>query len=438
MLNVLTNQPTSEAQVFNFKDLSTAERVVFWGIVLTPVWWLLGIQPLFYPVLVIVLLAIAFDLDKVIRGSLPVCIWAWLGMAMVMLWTAILGLHEIGFPLQQTAAGAFTFLKSYFFIFACLVLPFWTKLRVQVITRAVAWMAASYLLATAVQMVLLAVGFNDVVLTPPLARLIPGEKSSLLIPLASIRPFFGVPLPRTVLYTPDPPILGTCSLLCFLICLGEPNRRLRNAALAGSLCGLIVSFSRLALICLPVAVLIIICFRSAIAREIYLWLASLTFLLCGFLGLTVGDLITKPLEIFDSARAESSKVRALVVSKTFEAWQDKIWLGWGVIRSSVNVYDDAYITLGSFSSYTAVLYLHGIVGFVFLVVAMVITLFTFYGSAVRGDALSKRSFACLVMLYLQMNSVPLSWIAVFLWFFFLWLGAVLTTIHKDNLAWSSW
>jgi O-Antigen ligase len=438
MLKVLSNRLASQDEEFKLSDLSSTERVVYWSIVLTPVWWLLGIQPLFYPAVVIFLLASAFDLDKVIRGSLPACVWAWLGMAVVMLWTAILGLYEMGFPLKETAAGAVTFLKSYFFIFACLVLPFWTKLRVQVLTRAVSWMAASYLIATAIQMVLLAVGVRDVVLTPLLARLIPGEKSSLLITLASIRPFFGIPLPRTVLYTPDPPILGICSLLCFFICLGESNRRLRNAALAGSLCGLVVSFSRLALICLPVAFLIIICFRSAIAREVYLWLASVTFLICGFLGLTVGDLINKQLEIFDSARAESSKVRALVVSKTFEAWQEKPWLGWGLIRGSINVYDDTYITLGSFSSYTAVLYLHGIVGFVVLVVAMIMTLFSFYAPAVRGDTLSKRSFACLAILYLQMNSVPLSWIAVFLWFFFLWLGAVLKTIHRENLALFSW
>jgi hypothetical protein len=438
MFNIFSYQPISSQKEFQLGDFSSTERVIYWAIVLTPVWWLLGIQPVFYPAVVIVLLALAFDIDKVIQGSLPACVWAWLAMALVTLWTAMLGLYSIGFPLQQTAAGAVTFLKSYFFIFACLALPFWTRLRVRVVTRAVAWMAVGYLINTCIQMVLLAVGVHNAVYTPLLARLIPGDKSSLLILLASVQPFFGIPLPRTVLTTPDPPILGICSVLCFFICLGETNSRLRNWALAGSLCGLIVSFSRLAWICLPLGVFIIVCFRSPLMRQAYLWLASLTFLICSFLGLTVGDLLNKPLEIFTQARANSSAERALVVSETLEAWQEKPWLGWGVIRGSVHLYENVYITLGSFSTYAAVLYLHGIIGFIFFVLALVLTLFSFYAPAVGGNILSKRAFACLTVLYLQMNATPLSWMAVFLWFFFLWLGAVLQTIQKDNLAITAW
>ncbi|MUH00469.1 O-antigen ligase domain-containing protein [Scytonema sp. UIC 10036] len=438
MPNVLSDKPSSGIQHFNFSDLSATERIVFWSIVLTPVWWLLGIQPLFYPAVAIALFVASFDLDKITKGSLPVCVWAWLAMALVMLWTATIGLHSMGFPLKETIAGAVTFLKSYFFIFACLVLPFWTKLRTHVITRATAVMAISYLIATAIQMVLLVVGIRDTAYAPLLARLVPGEKSSLMIVLASIQPFFGIPLPRTVLYTPDPPILGICGVLCFLICLGETNRQLRNWALAGSLCALIVSFSRLAWICLPLALLIIVCFQSQIIQEIYLWLASLTFLICSFLGLTVGDLVDKPMEIFDSARAESSKVRALVVSKTLEAWQEKPWLGWGVISGSVNVYDNEYVTLASFSSYAAVLYLHGIVGLIVLIFALIVTLFAFYTPSVRGSILSKRAFACLIVLYIQMNSIPLSWVAISIWFFFLWLGAVLQETHSNRSTIFNW
>ncbi|MBD2776046.1 O-antigen ligase family protein [Iningainema tapete] len=419
-------------------DLSSTERVIYWGIILTPVWWLLGIQPLLYPAVVITLLAVAFSLDRVIKSSLPACIWAWLIMALVMLWTAILGLYSMGFPLQETAAGLVTFLKSYFFIFASLALPFWTKVRVFVITRAVAWMATSYLINTGIQMLLLVIGIRNAVYTPVLARLIPGDKSSLQIVLASIQSFFGIPLPRTVLYTPDPPILGISSVLCFLICLNEKNHRLRNWALAGSLCGLLVSFSRLAWMCLPLALLIVACFQSSKMRQTYLWLASLTFLICSFLGLSVGQLLDKPLEIFDSARSSSSAERALVVSKTLEAWQEKLWLGWGVIQGKAHLYEDVYISLGSFSTYAAVLYLHGIVGMVCFVLALLLTLFFFYTPAVQGNTLSKRAFACLAVLYLQMNATPLSWMAVYMWFFFLWLGTVIQTIHQDNLTVSSW
>ncbi|ARV57625.1 capsular biosynthesis protein [Nostocales cyanobacterium HT-58-2] len=438
MFNIFSNQSSSSQKEFQLGNLSSTERVIYWAIILTPVWWLLGIQPLFYPAVVIVLFIIAFDIDQVIQESFPVCVWAWLAMAIAMLWSSILGLYSLGFPLQQTAAGAVTFLKSYFFIFACLALPFWTQLRVQVITRAVAWMATSYLISTCIQMLLLAVGVHNAIYTPFIARLLPGEKSSFLIILASVQNFFGIPFPRTVLYTPDPPILGICSILCFFICLGETNRRLRNWALAGSLCGLLVSFSRIAWICLPLAIVLIICFRSSLIHQAYLWLVSLTFFICSLFGLTVRDLLNKPLEIFDKARPNSSAERALVVSKTFEAWQEKPWLGWGIVRGSAHLYEDVYVDLASFSTYAAVLYLHGIIGFIFFLLALLSTLFSFYASAIRGDTFSQRAFACLSVLYLQMNATPLSWMAVFLWFFFLWLGAVLQAIDHNHLVLNSW
>ena len=438
MLSITPSTTNSQSSGFQLSDLSSTERIIYWAIILTPVWWLLGIQPLFYPAVAIALLIKSFDIDKVIQGSLPGCVWTWLAMAVVMFWTAVLGLNEMGWPIQETLAAGVTFIKSYFFIFACLALPFWSRLRVNVITRAVVWLTIGYLITTCIQMLLLVVGIRNAVLTPLLARLIPGDKSSLLIVLASVQPFFGIPLPRTVLYTPDPPILGICAVLSFFICLGETNPRLRTCAYCGSLCAMLVSFSRLAWICLPLGLLIIACLQSSLMRQVYLWLATLTFSICSFKGLNVGELLNKPLEIFNQARASSSADRSLVVSKTLEAWQEKPWLGWGVIRGTARLYENVHITLGSFSTYAAVLYLNGVVGFIVFILALLLTLFFFYPEAVSGNAFCQRAFACLIILYVQINATPLSWMAVFLWFFFLWLGAVMQEAQRNNLVSSNW
>ena len=437
MLNVPSGQLSSTNRKFNLGAKSNSERVFYWTILLTPVWWLLGIQPLFYPAVVLALLAVSFKIDKLFQ-SLPACVWAWLVMALVMLWTATLGLSSIGFGIRESAATIVTFFKSYFLIFACLALPFWSQIRVRVITRAVAWMATSYLITTFVEMVMLVFRIGTGGYAPLLARLVPGDKSSLRIDFANIQSFFSIPLPRTTLYTPDPPILGICALLCFFICLGETDRRLRNLAISGSLCALLISFSRLAWLCLPLALIILACFRSHLVRQLCLWGAFLMSLLCGFLGLTFAELLKMPLDVFDSARASSSEVRELVVRKTLEAWQEAPWLGWGVIRGEVHLYETTYITLGSFSTYAAVLYLHGIVGFICLLCAMFLTLMVFFGPAVRGNSLCKRAVVSLVVLYVQLNSVPLSWFAVYLWFFFVWLGAVINETQKHNISLSKW
>lgn len=420
-------------------NLSTSERVVYWTIVLTPLWWLLGIQPLFYPAVVAGLLAIHFRVDQVIQKPFPAYVWAWLAMSIAMLWTAALGINEMGFSLQVAAAAVVTFMKSYFLIFACLALPFFNQVRVRVVTRAIAWMSAGYTVAIAIQVAMLILRIGGSGYTPPLARLLPGgDKGSLLVMFANFSPFLGIPLPRTVLYTPDPPILGVCALLCFLICLGERDRTLRLFALLGAVAALIVSASRSAWVCFPLALLIGVCLESGFFRQLSLWITSLTLLGCSIFGLTIVELLQKPIEGFNQARASSSSERAIVVRETLEAWQESPWIGWGVIRGKAHLYEDVYITLGSFSTYAAVLYLNGIVGFVALISAMLLTLFAAYSAAMRGNAECRWAFACLVSLYILCNATPLSWMAVNLWFFFAWLGAALCEAQPQPIPLTSW
>ncbi|MEP0917149.1 O-antigen ligase family protein [Leptolyngbya sp. DQ-M1] len=418
--------------------LSRSERVIYWTIILTPLWWLLGIQPLFYPALVIGLLAIHFSLDHLIQKSLPNYVWAWLAMSIAMLWTAALGIDDMGFDLMVAAAAVVTFAKSYFLIFACLALPFFNRLRVEIVTRAIAWMSAGYLVTISIQVAMLILNIGGDGYTPPLARLLPGDKGSLRVMFADLAPFFGVPLPRTVLYTPDPPILGLCSLLCFLICLGERDQQLRRFALLGAVAGLTVSASRSAWICLPIALLVGACLESGLFRQLSLWSMTATLMGCSIFGLTIEELLRKPAEGFTQVRASSSQERAIVVRETLEAWQQSPWIGWGVIRGKAHLYEDVYITLGSFSTYAAVLYLNGIVGFIALIAAMLLTLFAAYATAIRGSANCKWAFAGLIALYIACNATPLSWMAVNLWFFFVWLGAVLCEAECQHVRFTSW
>ena len=423
----------------NFKlgDFSFAERVIYWVIVLTPLWWLLGIQTLFYPAVVIGLLLISFDLDKLVRTSLPPSVWAWLAMAIVMLWTAMSGLSNFGFDLMKVAATLVTFFKGYFLIFACLALPFGNQIRLKVITRAVAWMAVGYLITIVLQVIMLFMGISYVPFFPPIAQLIPGNNSLIAWITALWSPLFGIPLPRSMLYMPDPPIPGICGLLCFFICLGESNPRLRQFAIAGSLSALFISHSRLAWICFPLAIVVYISFRSFFARQVSLWLFSLAALLSSLWEMTLTALLNKPLEIFHSARPESSRDREFVIRKTMEAWQESPWIGWGVPQETADwhIYK---VTLGSFSTYAGVLYLHGIIGFIVFITALALTLGSFWQSAVRGNSLGKKAFATLLALFIFIQGLPLSWITVYIWFFFLWIGAILVEIQEFSPSISAW
>ena len=172
------------------EDKSFAERVIYWTIILTPVWWLLGIQTIIYPTISAFLLITGFQIKRLINKTLPLCNWTWLGMTFAAFWTNILGLETIGFEALKTAATFFTLFKGYFMIFGCVTLPFWHRIKVQTITRAVSLMAASYCVILTIQLIILfGIGPQEHFL-PPLARLITGEKTSLMVKFAEIQPFF--------------------------------------------------------------------------------------------------------------------------------------------------------------------------------------------------------------------------------------------------------
>ncbi len=405
-------------------ELSHAEWVVYWSIVLIPLWWLLGIQTLLFTLLPTYLLIRGFSLDRLISQRLPLCIWAWLVWCITVFTLAMLALADMGLPMGKVLSTLITFLKGYFLIFACLLIPFWHRIRMKVLVRAVCWMAFSYVITVGIQVICLYGHLMKAPISPPLAKLIPGDKLSLLIKPAVFQKFFGLTLPRTSIYMADPPIPGVCGILCYFICRNEENPRLRFLGVFGSVTALIVSQSRLAWVCYPGAILVVSVFWQYIARQTALWSMTGISFASAMLGMTIKEMINKPMEVFTNARAESSADRALVVGKTLEAWQKSPWFGWGITRGSVKwyIYD---IALGSFSTYASVLYHQGIFGFSIFIFTLGVTVWDFTALALQKNLAATRGLAASLALFLLLEGLPMTWISVYFWYFYLWLGIIL-------------
>ena len=329
------------------------------------------------------------------------------------------GLYSIGFPSNAAIAAVVTFLKSYFMIFTAMILPFLQKIRLRVITRAVVWLSIGYIVTTVVLLAMLFLNLNPppvppltvAQIIPLLANVIPGGKETLAINLAEFQPFFGISLPRILLYTADPPILGVCAVFNLLICLGESDRKLKWWAIAGCLIALFLCFSRIAWIAVPCTFLIVYCFRKRWLGLSSLWVGMGLGMLAASLGLTIIQMFEQPMELFTSARVESSRDRALVVSRTIDAWLEYPWFG---------------------------LYLHGVFGFVVFIAALGLTLWDLWQSAKLGSIVAQRAFAAVLVLVLMCNATPLSWMAVSFWYFFIWLGVILYRSRPQYQAISEW
>jgi O-Antigen ligase len=420
----IANLQTPVVEGLKLGALSYTEVAIYWTALLTPLWWLLGVQVFLYPAVVITLLGAGLSVDKLAKTPLPLSTWAWFAMALTMLMTTVLALDGIGLVPMATLTVAL--LKCYFLIFASLALPFFQPLRSAVITRAVAWMSASHTLFLAITTTLWLFqipGINK----PLLASILPSD-SAFALNLASSEKFLGLNMPRISGYTPDPPILGTCAVLCFFICLGEPNRWLRRAALTGSILGLVFSFGRTAWLALPIALVVCLLFRLAIIPQLVLGAAAVASFSGGLFWANVEELFQGGTAQFNQAResgASSSITRTKVINRTLELWQESPWTGWGFIQHQVHLYENTYMPATTFSTYAAVLYLHGAVGFVVFLLAMLATLWDVYEPSIRGDALAARACGSLIALYLMLGTTTLSWMAPFLWFFFVWLGTVI-------------
>jgi hypothetical protein len=410
----------------NFKErfaLSQPELLFTILLLLTPVWWLLGIQVILYPVVVVG--AMAIGVLQFPQIKFPAVTWGWLTMALVMAFSAFGGLESIGFEPVRVMAQILAFLKGYFLIFGCLLLPSLWQLRTVHVRRAVVGLAILYLITIVIFLCTFLVGFKVHYYDPLLSQLNASEVLGVRVFIGmGLQPFFGVQFPRTALFTADPPILGVCALAAICICWREPDRRLRVLSLTGGSLALLFSFSRIAWLCLPLIFALYFCLRSDTAKRIALWLGALVTFVCGLASLAPLELVDNFFGVVNQARAGSSLDRNRVIAKTLEAWQESPWIGWGIIRGSVRWYTYD-VALGSFSTYGAVLYLHGIVGLCFLVVAMVITLWHFTLSAIKGNVDAAWAAASLVALYVCCGATPLTWMAPVLWFYFLWLGAVL-------------
>jgi hypothetical protein len=398
-------------------------------LLMTPVWWMLGVQVLLYPM--VIAGAVAFGVFKFPQVKFPVMAWSWLAMALVMAFTAFIGLESVGFDLLKATAQVVAFLKGYFLICACLLLPCLWQLRAVHIRRAVVGLAILYLITITLFLCAFWAGYKVHYYDPVLSLLTPSDVLSVRVFIGmGLQPFFGVMFPRTALFTADPPILGVCALFVLCIVQGEQDQRLRVPAMAGATLALLFSFSRTAWLCLPLIFLLYFCLRSETATRFSLWLSALGALVCGLVSLAPNELLDNLLGVVNQARASSSTDRSRVITKTLEAWQESPWLGWGVIQGSVrwHTYD---IALGSFSTYSAVLYLHGVLGLCFLIAAMAITLWQFIVLAVKGNVDAAWAAATLVGLYICCAATPLTWMAPVLWFYFLWLGAVLQDAQQE-------
>lgn len=344
------------------------ERLIFWSIVGTWGFYLLGALYLLAPVLGWLLFALVawrlFTGDYHRAPSLTVMLWCF-GM-LVMLLALVAGHLSWSLGVGQLIKSGIGWAKGWallaLFILAGAVL----RLRLTVIARAVNLLALQTLLLVPLFLIAPHIGLPGRLYISPLSMLGgPGPE------------FFEVQLYaygaggeglRWRFFSPWAPAAGMVANVSLVLAMLDRRWLWKAIGVAAALAVCLLSQSRLALVAL-LAVPVLVWLLARLTRPI-IWVG-------GAAGVTVAGILASPImntivegqARFSAARAASSRVRAALGRIAVERWSNEApWFGHGVVERGSHLVE--YMPIGSHHTWYGLLFVKGMVGFAALAAPM--------------------------------------------------------------------
>nr|WP_298927032.1 O-antigen ligase domain-containing protein [uncultured Erythrobacter sp.] len=354
-----------------------AERLIALSIVWTWPLWLVGGLYIVGPVLGWTLAAIV-ALSLYLGGlpgsegkpaATPFAIKVWLaGMAamLVILW---IGHANFELGLAKTIKSSIGWAKGWaliaLFPFAGAVL----KVRPEVIYRAICKLGLYTLLVLPVFLVAPFVGLPELLWVSPLKVLGGAGPDYFAAQLYTIEP--GAGRPRWQFFAPWSPAAGMIGVICVLLAAREPHVGWKSIGIAGGLALAVFSQSRLALVSLIVIAPIV--WAAARMDRWWMWLlAAPAVLMLTIFGPFLIELADTAINEFSSARADSSRVRAILGRIAIDRWQtEAFWFGHGVVENGPHLVE--YMPIGSHHSWFGLLFVKGLLGAFALAIPLMVT-----------------------------------------------------------------
>ncbi|MGK7906395.1 MAG: O-antigen ligase family protein [Synechococcus sp.] len=346
------------------------EAAVFWPLALLyPIWfvgglylvgsvlgWLLGI--------ILVLRILRSGINPI-----PLTLWVWIAGVLTIALTLFVAHNGYGrgtgtLIKSMVSWGRTWALLPLYLLAGCL------PIRPQIVYRGAAIVCAWTLALLPAFMALKAIHFREVWFTSPL-RVIggPNALSFFQIGVYSSEDHGAGEL-RWKLFAPWSPALGLIGVCFFMLALQEKGGW-RWIGLAGSVAMVLLSGSRLSLVCLPFVLVVSWCLQN-LKRPMFLAGVGVASLLGGVGADAILSFLSQFYRDFKARRAGSSQVREDLQKIALFRWQEAPIWGHGQVEGGpITV---AYMPIGSHHTWFGVLFVHGVVGLFALLVPMVLTL----------------------------------------------------------------
>lgn len=356
------------ATVNTLQPQNLPEKLVWYAIRYTWVFYLFGALYIIGPAVGWLLLAFMlyqFCFGKSYTVSASQTAWI-VGMA-VMLLAVFVGHINQGLGMGSLIKSSVGWAKGWA-LMAIFILIASLNIRPEIIVRASMHLCKQCLYIIPFVVIAALISLPSHLYTSPLKFL--ASHSFFEVELYGINPFDG--MPRWRLFTPWGPALGLIGNMLFCMSLMENNRKLRWIGIIASILMVLLSKSRMGLLCLiaaPVGAFIL----AKLNRTVMLLAIAVAAPLGAALYVPAMETVERLEQQVHAARADSSRVRGALARIAIERWRTEapIW-GHGVVEKGPHYVE--YMPIGSHHSWYGLLFVKGVVGAIALALPLLLTL----------------------------------------------------------------
>lgn len=393
------------------KPENSDEKLIWYSITYTYLFWLLGAMYLVAPVIGWILLLrmlkrFIFDRQDFIITTAQLC---WIVGMFIMLIALVIAHfeHELGLPkLIKSSIG---WAKGWALL-AIFPLIGSLNIRPEIIYRATCIVCKHTFILFPFCIIAWLVGLPGTLYVSPLSIIGGPGPEFFSVSLYEIDPGSGTP--RWRLFTPWAPALGMMGNLFLNFAIQEKDKRFKTYGIIGSLLLVLISQSRLALVCYFTLLGYFAFIRYHRSPWLY-FIATPFTLLSGIFGTQAIEKIEMSITAIKAARAGSTRVRQHLVDIALERWANEalVW-GHGIVERGPHLVE--YMPIGSHHTWYGLLFVKGLVGAISLALPLLASFITLIGSILRAP-IAASAVAVLLQLFLYTFGENLEILAYLFW-----------------------
>ena len=395
-------------------DVSTMnsdEKLIWYSITYTYFFWILGAMYLVAPVIGWILLlkmAKRFIFDRQDFIVTPAQLGWILGMSIMLIALVIAHFdYELGIPkLIKSSIG---WAKGWALL-AVFPLLGSLKIRLEVIYRACCIVCKHTLILLPFCILAWLVGLPSTLYVSPLSIIGGPGPEFFSVSLYEIDPGSGNP--RWRLFTPWAPALGMMGNLFLNFAIQEKTTRYKVYGILGSLVMILISQSRLGLICCFLLLGYFAFIRWHKSPWLY-FIASPAALILGLIGVQAIEKFEMSIAAIKSARAGSTRVREHLAQIALERWVNEalVW-GHGIVERGPHLVE--YMPIGSHHTWYGLLFVKGLVGAIALALPLLYSLLSLM-SEIFKSPVAASAIAVLLQVFLYTFGENLEILAYLFW-----------------------